>query len=285
MKIKIHFLVFILSATFVSMFSIVEAQDVAKPQVSFNHRKGVDYASEGKFKDAEDWFKKNLEINKGDFTSLSSLVVIKDLKEGKINEEYAMVFFRGINLLQDGSTEEGIIELEKARKLNPAYVRVYSVLGASYASLGQKQNAVNYFKKALEIDPKYIEASFNLAVLYQATGQSDEALNYYKRVMDIDPNSIDANINSAAIFASLGRYKEAIAYYQNAIKLDRLNPDIYYNLALVYFISEDLIKFKDNLISAQKLYQDRHDEKGLQKVSEYMGKIKDLENRFRKGAK
>ena len=276
------FMAAILSVIIIPISYAVEAQDAVKPQIHFNHRKGVDYASEGKFKDAEDWFRLNLETNKGYFTSLSSLVVIKDLKDGKINAEYAIVFFKGINLLQDGLTKEGIIELEKARKLNPAYVRVYNVLGASYASLGQDQNAVNYFKKALEMDPKYSEASFNLAALYQATGRSDEALKYYKQVLDIDPESIDANINSAALYASMGKYKEAVSYYQNAIKLDRLNPDIYYNLALVYFMSEDLIKFKDNLVKAQKLYQDNHDEKDLQKVAEYMDKIKDLENRFRK---
>jgi hypothetical protein len=57
------------------------------------YRKGIEYASEGRFPEAADWFQDNLKNNKSDSTSLSSLIVIKDLNDGKITDVYAKSFF------------------------------------------------------------------------------------------------------------------------------------------------------------------------------------------------
>jgi tetratricopeptide (TPR) repeat protein len=85
----------------------------------------------------------------------------------------------------------------------------------------------------------------------------------------------------AAIYASIGKYPEAIKHYQHAIELDPDNPDLYYNLALAYFMSEQLLKFKVNLLKAQELYQRNKDAQGLEKVKEYINKIRVIENKFR----
>jgi tetratricopeptide (TPR) repeat protein len=85
----------------------------------------------------------------------------------------------------------------------------------------------------------------------------------------------------AVIYASLERYPEAIKCYQDVLLTDRNNPEVYYNLALAYFMSDQLVKFKDNLIKAQELYQQRGDVEGLAKVAEYMDKIKVIESRLK----
>jgi len=259
------------------------AQDASGQIIHAKHREGIDYASRGEFKEAEEWFKKNLESGSKDATSLGSLAVIRDLNRGEITDKYAVSFFKALNFLQDGKTEEGIAHLKTAIEINPGYVRAYNVLAMAYASLGQNDNAIKNFQKAIEINPQYSEASFNLAALYQSLGKSEEALEFYAKTIKLAPASVDALTNSAAIYASLGKFKEAAQYYQEAIKKDSANPDIYYNLALVYFMSDQLIKFQDNLIRAQELYRQRHDEKGLQKVAEYMDKIKEIEKRIKHG--
>lgn len=245
------------------------------------YSKGIEYASEGKIQQAVDWFKDNLKNNKSDFTSISSLAVIKDLNDSKITDECIKYFFTGLNFLQNGKIDEGLKELERAIESNPDYPRPYNVVGMIYASQGDKTNSISYFQKAIEIDPQYSEACFNLAALYQSLSQPEDALKYYGKVISLEPNSIDAIINMAVIYASLGKYSEAIRYYQEAIVLDRNNPEVYYNLALVYFMSDQLKKFRENLLKAQELYQQNKDVQGLEKVSEYMNKIKAIESKFR----
>ncbi|MDD4894608.1 MAG: tetratricopeptide repeat protein [Candidatus Omnitrophica bacterium] len=259
------------------------AQDASGQIRHYKHREGIDYAAKGEFKEAEEWFKKNLESGNKDATSLGSLSVIRDLNSGKITDKYAISFFKALNLLQDGKTEEGIAHLKAAIGINPDYARAYNVLAMAYASLGQNDSAIQNFQKAIEINPQYSEASFNLAALYQSLGNPEEALKFYAKAIKLAPASVDALTNSAAIYASLGKFKEAAQYYQEAVKKDPANPDIYYNLALVYFMSDQLMKFQDNLMKAQELYKQRQDEKGLQKVAEYMEKIKEIEKRIRHG--
>jgi len=58
------------------------------------YRKGIEYASEGRFQEAADWFKDNLKNNKSDSTSISSLAVIKDLNDSKITDVYAKSFLQ-----------------------------------------------------------------------------------------------------------------------------------------------------------------------------------------------
>ncbi|MEI6049566.1 MAG: tetratricopeptide repeat protein [Bacteroidota bacterium] len=264
---------------FISLNIVVK--DSSAQNADSTYRKGIEYASEGKFQEAADWFKDNLKNNKSDSTSISSLAVIKDLNDGKITDAYAKSFFTGLNLLQNDKMVDGLKELEKTIESNLGYPKTYNVVGMVYASQGDKSKSISYFQKAIEINPQYSEACFNLAALYQSSAQPEDALKYYEKVISMEPNSIDAIINMAAIYASLGKYPEAIKYYQNAIELDRNNPEVYYNLALAYFMSDQLVKFKGNLLKAQELYKRRNDTKGLEKVAEYMDKIKEIESKFR----
>ena len=269
----------IATVLFISLNAIVGGSFAQNPDSTY--RKGIEYASEGRFKEAAAWFEDNLKNNRLDSTSISSLAVIKDLNDGKITDAYARSFFAGLNLLQGGKTDEGLKELERAIGSKPGYPRAYNVVGVVYAALGDKSKAVSYFQKAIEINPQYSEASFNLGALYQSSDQPEEALKYYEKAISTEPDLLDAIINTASLYASLGKYPEAIQYYQNAVKLDRNNPEVYYNLALAYFMSDQLAKFRDNLLKAQELYQRKGDALGLEKVSVYINKMKEIENKVR----
>jgi len=271
----------LLLVTCLVIFISLNIKESFAQNVDSDYRKGIEYASEGQFQEAVNWFKDNLKVNKTDLTSISSLAVIKDLNDGKITDVYAKVFFTGLNLLQNGKIDEGLKEFQKAIESNPGYPRTYNVVGMVYASQGIEPESISYFKKAIEINPKYSEACFNLAALYQSSAQPLDALKYYEQAISLEPNSPDALINMGVIYTSLGKYPEAIKCYQNALGLDRNNPEAYYNLALAYFMSDQLIKFRDNLSKAQELYQQRNDTQGLEKVAEYMNKIKEIENKLK----
>jgi len=261
---------------------IVFARDSFAQDTNPNYRKGIEYAAEGKFREAQGWFEDNLKSNKSDSTSISSLGVINDLNDGKITDVYARSFFAGLNHLQNGKIEEALKEMESLIESKPGYPRPYNVVGVVYASLGDRVKSKEYFQKAVEIDPEYSVAYFNLALLYQSSAQPEEALKYYEKTLSLDPKCFDAIINKAAIYASRGKYSEAIQFYQNAIKIDQNNPEVYYNLALAYYMSDQLVRFRDNLLKAKELYQRNGDTAGLEKVAEYMNKMEEIENKARR---
>ena len=266
------------TALFISLNTVVNDSFAQNDNPAY--REGIEYASEGKFKDAEAWFKNKLKDNKSDATSISSLAVIDDLNNGKITDAYARSFFTGLDFLQKGKTDEGLKELEMNIKSDPKYPKAYNVIGIAYASLGEKSKSISYFQKALEINPQYSEACFNLATLYHSSDQLEDALKYYRKTISLKPNSFDAIINTAAIYISREEYPEAIKYYQNAIRLDKNNPETYYDLALAYFMSDQFIKFRENLLKARELYQHKGDTDGLEKVAKYIDKIKEIENKL-----
>ena len=118
-------------------------------------------------------------------------------------------------------------------------------------------------------------------MLYQSLNQPEEALKYYLKTVALEPNFPAAIANIAVLYAASGKYSEAIKYYQRSIELEPNNPEAYYSLALAYFMSDQLIKFKANLIKAQELYQEQGNTAGLEKVAGYMVKIKEIEDKFK----
>jgi len=246
------------------------------------YKKGIEYAAEGKFKEAEEQFKKNLGINKSDSTSLSSLGALKDFKEGKINQEYTLSLFKGLNYAYDGKPQQAIEELQKAIEISPEYAKAYNLLGIIYASLGESQEAITYFQEAIELKPKYAEACSNLAAIYQSLGRYQEAITHYQKVVQEDPNSTEAYINIGAAYASLGRYQEAITHYQKVIKIDPVYAKAYYSLGLVYLMLDQFTKSEENLQKAKELYQQKGDRQSVQTTEEYLNKIHPITDAIKK---
>ncbi|MCK9432496.1 MAG: tetratricopeptide repeat protein, partial [Candidatus Omnitrophica bacterium] len=245
------------------------------------YRQGIEYAAQGKFKEAGEWFTGILKKTRDDSTSASSLEVIRDLERGKINPAYARSFFLALDFLQKGKTEEGLAEIEKTIALDPDYPRPYNVAGMIYASMGDKEKSIESLRKAVAADPHYSQAYFNLGLVYQSSSQPLEALESYRKAISLDPDFRDALFNLGAVYASLGRYNEAVKSYRKAIPLDRNNPALYYNLALVYLMSDNFMKFRENLLKAEDLYRRNNDAEGQEKVAVYMKKIEAIEKKLK----
>lgn len=250
------------------------AQEVSSLETKALYKKGIEYAAEGKLKEAEKQFKKNLEINKSDSTSLSSLGALRDFNEGIISREYTLSLFRGLNYAYNGESQQAIKELKKAITISPNYPKAYNIIAIIYAALGESQEAITYFQKSLEINPKYVEAHYNLASVYQALGQYQQAITHYQKTIQGNPNSIEAHINIGAAYTSLGQYQPAITHYQKAIEIDPNYAGAYYSLGLVYLVSDQYAKSKENLEKAKELYQQKGDSQNVQTVEEYLNKLR-----------
>jgi tetratricopeptide (TPR) repeat protein len=261
--------------------SLAQAQSTQEQSSTSSRREGITYASEARFSEAEAWFIKHLKTHKDDHTSSGALAVIHDLNQGKITKETAVSLFSSLKLLEEGKTEEALAGLVKTIEISPNYARPYNILGVVYTSQGDTDKGARYFEKAIEINPGYSDAYYNLAAAQEALDRPDEALRNYQKSIELAPGSPDALIHTASLCASLGKYNEAIGYYKDALKISPREPEIYYNLALVYFMSEQLAKFRENLLKARELYRQKGDTLGLEKVSVYMNKMKEIESKIR----
>lgn len=264
-----------------SGLSSAQSQSTQEQSLIPDRREGLTYASEARFSQAEAWFLEHLKTHKDDHTSLGALAVIRDLNQGKVSEETAVSLFASLKFLEEGKIDEALAGLLKTIEISPRYARPYNILGVVYTSQGQADKGAYYFEKAIETNPGYSDAYYNLAAAQEALGRPDEALRNYKKAIELAPGSLDALVQTAALCASLGRYNESVGYYKNALKIAPREPDIYYNLALVYFMSDQLTRFRDNLLKARELYQSKGDSLGLEKVSAYMNKMKEIESKFR----
>lgn len=214
---------------------------IHKPPVSaFDYlKKGIECASEGKFKEAEEEFKIGVGIDKFDHDLQEALRVMNDLNKGTINENYAFYLFKGANYLINGQYQQGIVEFHKALQINPNYAEAYFSLGVAHGFLGDTQQAISYFRKTLQIAPNSIKTYFSLSFAYGSLGQHQQAIICLQKVLQIDPNYAEAYIALGLARYSLGQYREA----------------------------------KESFLKAKELFQSKKDYQNVKKMEEYINKV------------
>ncbi len=141
----------------------------------------------------------------------------------------------GLNLAQQGLSDEAFIHFRQTIKINPNYAEAYNNIGLIYQMRGDLKRAMLSFQKALKIEPNMAEAHNNLANVFADLGRNDEAIREYKKAIQINPSFASAYNNLGVILANQGKYDEAVLLYQQAIKLMPDYSDAHYNLAIAYF--------------------------------------------------
>lgn len=158
---------------------------------SLYFKKGLEFASEAKFKEAEDEFKKGLAIKPTDHNLGEVLKIIDDLKKGLIKEDYAIYLFKGSNYLIDKQYQQAIKEFKEALRLKPDDLDLYYYLGICNHKLKQYQQALPYLQKAIEKESND-ELYYYLGACYYHLGQLTEAITYLKKTIQINPDDAEA---------------------------------------------------------------------------------------------
>ena len=97
------------------------------------------------------------------------------------------------------------------------------------------------YQRALEIEPDRYDTLYNLANLIKED-QPEEADQLYRRSLAINPRSSSTWHNFGVNLNSLNRPLEAIAPLKISLQLDALNPEVWCNLGLAYYGSEDYVR-------------------------------------------
>ncbi len=130
----------------------------------------------------------------------------------------------------DNVISKGKIILKKY----PEYVVLYNLIGSSLQSLGEYEEASNYFKKGLQLDSNNLALMNNLAMSYKNLLHYKEAQNLYLKIIDINNKYINAYVNLGNLKRDLNQFDESIKLYEKALSISNNYPIVYYSLALAH---------------------------------------------------
>ena len=160
-------------------------------------------------------------------------------KDYTANAEAHRLYLRGryhVYKLTQPEVQQGIIHLEKAIELDPAYALAYSGLSEANRSLAlgselppreHLTRAKLAAQKALQLDEELAEAhtSFGASLFWLERNWSDSE-KHFRRAIELNPNSADAHLFYAHLLSNIGKHNEALAEIKLARDLDPLSPFI-----------------------------------------------------------
>ena len=172
--------------------------------------KGVDYAAQGKFKEANEEFARALKVDPSFGPAQRASKIMKDVSDQKIESQTAVHYFKGISYAIKGQYDQAISHYNQAIAINPTFASAYTSRGVAYAqSGGQYDQAISDFSKAIEISPQFAKAYKDRGFAYYKKGQYDQAISDYGKALEINPRFADAYFNRAVAYYSKGEYEKA----------------------------------------------------------------------------
>ena len=116
---------------------------------------------------------------------------------------------------------------------SPHKARVNANLGRIYGSLGQYDQAINYFSRAIAISPDNITYE-NRGIIYSQLGQSTQALEDLNRSIAMDPHYFSTYVKRSWVYQTQHRYQEALNDLAYAISLEPGFEDAYIERGMLW---------------------------------------------------
>lgn len=236
---------------------------------------GDNYLYWGEYQNAEEMFKKGIEVaptNPLNFAGLGRLAWIKkdaptatarfneaveiiNNKKNKVDkgvQQTTYLKMAEVYLQQDNKNLESALGyINAALKINDKNPELYIQLGDYYKERDgiDLTSALEQYSKSLQIDSKYTRALLRKGVLYVNVKNYDEGLKYYNEAISQDPNFAPAYREKAELLYKAGRYKTAIESYGKYLELNQ-NCRVQQRYASFVFLTKDYSKAIEELEKA-----------------------------------
>jgi chemotaxis protein methyltransferase CheR len=122
-------------------------------------------------------------------------------------------------LISIGQMEEAVEILLRFLTRNPNHGQACTLLGKTYAGLGNYPEAERWCHLAIVVDKLSLEAYYTLALVYEHQELPDQAIEMMKRVIYIDRNDILGYYSLAGIYHNRGQTALALKSLENARRL------------------------------------------------------------------
>lgn len=105
-------------------------------------------------------------------------------------------------------------------------------MGLVCFSIGNLDEAENYYRRALTIKPNYYHAINNLGMVFRCRGDFAKSIFLYTKALALHPKFHEALNNLGIALRDSGKLQEAIIAYKQALALKEDSPDCHNNLAM-----------------------------------------------------
>ncbi|MBK7092971.1 MAG: tetratricopeptide repeat protein [bacterium] len=152
---------------------------------------------------------------------------------------------------------------QKLAELNNVLVRVikefpkanwaYNEYASLHVRLSEFTQAADIYEKSFAADSTNIEAIFLKAEVYLMADMRQEAEEEFQRYLQYAPNSVAARANLGQVYARQRRIEEALREFGFVREQEPGNPATYFNLASVYYQTNDLMRAASYLDTADAI--------------------------------
>jgi tetratricopeptide (TPR) repeat protein len=137
-------------------------------------------------------------------------------------------------LFKQGQFRECLAQCEVMAKQFPNEPNTANLLGATYAALGQMDQAIASYRKALQSWPDYAEAHSNLGDALLGLGKTEEAAASYQKAVHLKPELAFAQTNLGAALIQLGDAEAAVSSLIKALEIDPRLAEAHNNLGMAF---------------------------------------------------
>lgn len=127
----------------------------------------------------------------------------------------------------------------KAIAINKKNAQAYNNLAMSYWLKNNTYAAIKYFKRANLVNHNYTQPFVNLAMLYKQLGDKKSQVYYLERAIKSNPSDYLAYYWLGDYYRNKGAYPAAIQNYKEVVKINPKFSQVYLNLAICFFETEE----------------------------------------------
>jgi protein O-mannosyl-transferase len=211
------------------------------------NQKGLILYESGKYKQAEDLYRKSIEkfsdnpefhFNLG--MTLQKTGRMDEAMESfdraaEIKPDYALAYHgMGQILFYKKDYKGAIREYDKALELNAGLAEIHNDMGNVFFEKNDFDKAKEYYTSALELNDQIYEAFFNQCVILEKKGSLQKAIKCYENCMEKFKNHPESMNNAGSLLIKLERFEEAEKYFLKAIEIDNTFLNAHYNLIELY---------------------------------------------------
>ena len=213
------------------------AQEVKRPNFSYNYQRGVEAMGEEKYDEAKDFFNKDLSDNKNNGYSYSWLSYLY-----AIEEEYGKAMT---------AVNQAIKYLPKK---DLEYVLfAYDTRSNIYLALGDTLQAINDLNTAIRVKSDVAKLYQHRGDIYYYQDKYNLADADYKKMIELDPGDTYGYMGIGRNAIEQEKWLEAITQFDYVLKLDANFPQAYAFRAESYIGQKKWNEATDDILSALKM--------------------------------
>ena len=113
---------------------------------------------------------------------------------------------------------------------------VHELLGLSYASMSQNEEALSQLQLAVQLKPDSAVAHTNLGAILLSSGKPEPAAEQFRKALQLEPANYDANHNLGELYVRSGQVAKAQPLLARAWREKPAVYDNAYDLAMANFL-------------------------------------------------